>query len=140
MQLGRCFEDSEVELATLVKRVKDKNELMNHNSPKVILDKDNWAIYFSRTPIPFPRDVEVTDEFVAATPFYRHIGLYGYRVGTLARICAMPQSFLEKTEKLEQLRWIENGLKIKVAETDFETHAVDTPEDLEYLNSKIDWK
>ena len=140
MQLGRCFEDSEVELATLVKRVKDKNELMNHNSPKVILDKDNWAIYFSRTPIPFPRDMEVTDEFVAATPFYRHIGLYGYRVGTLARICAMPQSFLEKTEKLEQLRWIENGLKIKVAETDFETHAVDTPEDLEYLNSKIDWK
>ena len=59
---------------------------------------------------------------------------------TLARICAMPQSFLEKAEKLEQLRWIENGLKIRVAETQYETHAVDTVEDLEFINSKIDWK
>lgn len=140
LQLGRCFEDPSVELATLVKRIKDRSELMNHNSPKVIMDKEWNAIYFSRTPIPFPRDVEATDEFVAQTPYFRHIGLYGYRVDTLARICAMPQSFLEKTEKLEQLRWIENGLKIRVAETTFETHAVDTVEDLEFLNSKIEWK
>lgn len=139
MQLGKCFEDPQVELATLVKRVKDKEELYNANSPKVILDKDSNAIYFSRTPIPYSRDIEVTDQYVACTPFYRHIGLYGYRVGTLARICAMPQSFLEKTEKLEQLRWIENGLKIRVAETEYETHAVDTEEDLAFINSKIDW-
>lgn len=139
MQLGQCFEDPSVELATLVKRVKDKEELFNPNSPKVILDKDNNAIYFSRTPIPYSRDVEITEEYVKETPFYRHIGLYGYRSSTLARICAMPQSFLEKTEKLEQLRWIENGLKIRVAETQYETHAVDTFEDLEFINSKIDW-
>ncbi len=139
LQLGKCFEDPSVELATLVKRVKDKEELFNPNSPKVILDKDSNAIYFSRTPIPYSRDVEVTDEYVKETPFYRHIGLYGYRTRTLARICAMPQSFLEKTEKLEQLRWIENGLKIRVAETQYETHAVDTKEDLEFINSKIDW-
>ncbi len=139
IQLGQCFEDPTVELATLVKRIKDKEELFNHNSPKVILDKDNNAIYFSRTPIPFPRDIEVTDEFVSSTPLFRHIGLYGYRRETLAKICAMPQSFLEKTEKLEQLRWIENGLKIRVAETTYETHAIDTPQDLELINSKIDW-
>lgn len=140
VQLGQCFEDPSVELATLVKRIKDKEELFNPNSPKVILDKDNNAIYFSRTPIPYSRDVEITDEYVKTTPFYRHIGLYGYRTSTLARICAMPQSFLEKTEKLEQLRWIENGLKIRVAETQYETHAVDTVEDLDFINSKIDWK
>ena len=139
-QLGNCFNDPDVELATLVKRVNGKDELMNPNSPKIILDKFNNAIYFSRTPIPFSRDVEVTDEYVATTPFYRHIGLYGYRVGTLAKICAMPQGFLEKTEKLEQLRWIENGLKIRVAETTFETHAVDTEEDLAFINSKNDWE
>ena len=140
MQLGKCFEDPSVELATLVKRIKDKEELFNPNSPKVILDKESNAIYFSRTPIPYSRDVEVTDEYVKETPFFRHIGLYGYRTSTLARICAMPQSFLEKAEKLEQLRWIENGLKIRVAETQYETHAVDTVEDLEFINSKIDWK
>lgn len=139
MQLGGCFNDPSVELATLVKRVKDKRELFNQNSPKVILDKDKNAIYFSRTPIPFPRDIDVTDEYVQNTPYFRHIGLYGYRADTLAKICSMPQSFLEKTEKLEQLRWIENGLRIRVAETEYETHAVDTLEDLEYLNSKIDW-
>lgn len=139
MQLGKCFEDPSVELATLVKRVKDKEELFNPNSPKVIIDKDSNAIYFSRTPIPYSRDVEITDEYVKETPFYRHIGLYGYRTSTLARICAMPQSFLEKTEKLEQLRWIENGLKIRVAETQYETHAVDTLEDLDFINSKTDW-
>ena len=140
MQLGKCFEDSSVELATLVKRVKDKEELLNPNSPKVILDKESNAIYFSRTPIPYSRDIDVTDDYVKETPLYRHIGLYGYRAATLAKICAMPQSFLEKTEKLEQLRWIENGLKIRVAETQYETHAVDTVEDLEAINSKIDWK
>jgi 3-deoxy-manno-octulosonate cytidylyltransferase (CMP-KDO synthetase) len=84
--------------------------------------------------------VDVTEQYIKETPFYRHIGLYGYRAATLAAICALPQSFLEKTEKLEQLRWIENGLKIRVAETNFETHAVDTPQDLEFINSKIDWK
>ena len=131
VQLGKCFEDPSVELATLVKRVKDKEELFNPNSPKVILNKDNNAIYFSRTPIPYSRDVDVTDQYVKETPFYRHIGLYGYRTSTLAQICAMPQSFLEKTEKLEQLRWLENGYKIGVGVTNIETVGIDTPEDLE---------
>lgn len=139
MQLGECFNDPSVELATLVKRVENKEELFNANSPKVVVDANNDAIYFSRAPIPFARDVEVTDEYVQQNRFFRHIGLYGYRAATLAKICAMPQSFLEKTEKLEQLRWIEGGLKIRVAQTRYQTHAVDTVEDLNFINSKNDW-
>lgn len=139
-QLGECFLDPQVSLATLIKRVKTKEELFNLNSPKVVVD-NNWnAIYFSRTPIPFPRDIEVTDSFIEQTKFYRHIGLYGYRVGTLSQICNFAQSFLEKTEKLEQLRWLENSLKIRVKETEYETYAVDTPHDLEFINSKIERK
>lgn len=135
--LGECFSDESVELATLVKRVRDKEEFLNPNAPKVIVDNNWFALYFSRAPIPFARDMEITDSFVQQTRLYRHIGLYGYRSATLAKICAMEQGFLEKTEKLEQLRWLENGLKIKVAETESETYAVDTPEDLEFINSKF---
>ncbi len=134
--LADCFKEEGVELATLVKRVKSAEEFLNPNAPKVIVSSNGYAMYFSRAAVPFPRDKEVTDEFVADTKLYRHIGLYGYRTDILAKVCAMEQSFLEKTEKLEQLRWLENGLKIKVAETSLETYAVDTPEDLEFINSQ----
>ena len=132
--LEECFNDTDTDIATLVKRVRDKEEFLNPNAPKVIMDSNSNALYFSRAAIPFPRDKEITDEFVANTRLYRHIGLYGYRSNILEKICRMEQSFLEQTEKLEQLRWLENGLKIKVAETDLETYAVDTPEDLENIN------
>ena len=133
--LEGCFADDSTDIATLVKRVRDKEEFLNPNAPKVITDANNNALYFSRAAIPYPRDKEITDEYVANTKLYRHIGLYGYRSNILGKICSMEQSFLEKTEKLEQLRWLENGLKIKVAETEFETYAVDTPQDLEAINS-----
>lgn len=133
--LEGCFADGSTDIATLVKRVRDKEEFLNPNAPKVITDANNNALYFSRAAIPYPRDKEITDEYVANTKLYRHIGLYGYRSNILGKICSMEQSFLEKTEKLEQLRWLENGLKIKVAETEFETYAVDTPQDLETINS-----
>ncbi len=132
--LEECFAHPETDIATLVKRVRDKEEFLNPNAPKVTVDKNFNALYFSRSPIPYPRDKEVTDEYVAGTRLYRHIGLYGYRCSVLERICAMEQGFLEQTEKLEQLRWLENGLRIKVAETALETYAVDTPEDLESIN------
>ncbi len=135
--LADCFNDSGVEIATLVKRVKTCEEFLNQNAPKVVISKNSYALYFSRAAIPFPRDKEITEEFVANTTLYRHIGLYGYRADILAEICAMEQGFLEKTEKLEQLRWLEAGLKIKVAETKLETYAVDTPGDLEFINSQI---
>ncbi|MBR5856777.1 MAG: 3-deoxy-manno-octulosonate cytidylyltransferase [Bacteroidales bacterium] len=132
--LEECFSEADTDIATLVKRVKDKEEFLNPNAPKVITDHNFNALYFSRAAIPYPRDKEITDEYVASTKLYRHIGLYGYRSKILEKICAMDAGFLEQTEKLEQLRWLENGLKIKVAETDIETYAVDTPEDLESIN------
>lgn len=135
LELAGCFNDSEVCIATLVKKIKSAEELNNLNSPKVILDKNMNALYFSRTPIPFAREVQMNDKFIEESIYYRHIGLYGYRTSTLVEICALPQSYLERTEKLEQLRWLENGYGIRVAKTEFETHAVDTPQDMAYLNN-----
>lgn len=132
--LADCFSDPSVEIATLVKRCKSLAELNDPNRPKVIVDK-NWnALYFSRSVIPFFRGGELNDDIVKKTEFFMHVGLYGYTAKTLAAVCAMPQSFLEKTEKLEQLRWLENGYKIRVAESNYESYSVDTPEDLNRLN------
>lgn len=134
-QLVECFKESDVEIATLVKRIKSKDEFLNHNMPKVIIDNNSNALYFSRTPLPYSRDNEITEEFIKENRLFRHIGLYGFRVSCLEKICSLQESFLERTEQLEQLRWIENGLKIRVAETIFETYAVDTPQDLDFINS-----
>ena len=133
-----CFEDPATEIATLVKPFAPADgleALENPNSPKVVVDAQMNALYFSRTPIPFARDCSIDEKFIKENTFFKHIGLYGYRCDILERICALPQSYLEKTEKLEQLRWLENGYKIRVAVTCFQTHAVDTPQDLDYLNS-----
>lgn len=135
-ELSNCFNDDNIQIATLVKKIHTTKELFNNNSPKVILDKNNFALYFSRAPIPFSREHEIDDNFIEISNYYRHIGLYGYRATILEQICNLPESFLEKTEKLEQLRWLENGYKIKTALTEYETYAVDTPEDMALLNSK----
>lgn len=132
--LAQCFDNREVEIATLVKRCKTLNEVIDPNRPKVVIDKNCNALYFSRSVVPFYRGGELSDRIVRSTQFYMHIGLYGYTAKTLAEICALPQGFLEKTEKLEQLRWLENGYKIKVAESDCASYSVDTPEDLKALN------
>lgn len=127
--LGQCFNDPQVELATLVKIISSNEELNNVNSPKVILNKHSEALYFSRTPIPYLRDKN-NGSWLEEHTFYKHIGVYGYRADILQAITKLPVSLLEKAESLEQLRWLENGYKIKVAVTDIETKAIDTPEDL----------
>lgn len=127
--LGQCFNDPQVELATLVKIISSNEELNNVNSPKVILNKHSEALYFSRTPIPYLRD-KSNGSWLEEHTFYKHIGVYGYRADILQAITKLPVSLLEKAESLEQLRWLENGYKIKVAVTDIETKAIDTPEDL----------
>ncbi|WP_207425303.1 3-deoxy-manno-octulosonate cytidylyltransferase [Pedobacter sp. SYSU D00535] len=127
--LCSCFAEAETALATLVKKINFEEELYNPNSPKVVLNKNSEAIYFSRATIPFVRGKEASD-WLQSNIFYKHIGIYGYRIDTLLSITQLPVSLLEKTEALEQLRWIENGYRIKVAITDIETAAVDTPEDL----------
>ena len=124
-----------VDIATIVKRAVSASELTDPNRPKVVVDKNMNALYFSRSMIPFSRGIEIEDQMLETMPYYLHVGLYGYRTTVLEKICSMEESFLEKTEKLEQLRWLENGLKIKVAECDEPSFGIDTPEDLEKINS-----
>ena len=128
--LCNCFESENTELATLVKKINTQEELNNPNSPKVLLNASSEAIYFSRAVIPYLRNVPPS-EWLIAHVFYKHIGIYGYRADVLKKITKLGVSNLEKAEALEQLRWIENGYKIKVAVTNIETQAIDTPEDLQ---------
>ncbi len=130
--VAACFGRPDTRLATLVKKITDTEELMNPNTPKVVISSGWEAIYFSRTPIPYFRGLE-PDRWTGAHTYYKHIGIYGYRQDALQEITALPVSPLEKTEALEQLRWVENGFRIRVAETESETRAVDTPEDLERI-------
>ncbi|WP_207422609.1 3-deoxy-manno-octulosonate cytidylyltransferase [Desertivirga brevis] len=131
-----CFASSDTVLATLVKPITSEEELFNVNSPKVVLNKLSEAIYFSRSTIPHVRGKEQT-EWLKSHQFYKHIGIYGYRMDTLLSITKLPVSILEKTEALEQLRWIENGYRIKVAVTDIETTAIDTPDDLQKVLNQM---
>lgn len=127
-----CFNDPTTDIATMVKpfSVEDGIEaLENPNSPKVVLSRSMKAIYFSRSVIPFMRGVE-RDEWLRHHTYYKHLGLYAFRSKTLGEVTALPQSPLELTEKLEQLRWLENGYVIGVAITHTETIGIDTPEDL----------
>lgn len=131
-----CFEDERTELATLIKKVSNRDILFNPNAPKVIIDQNDIAIYFSRHAIPYLRGIEEQDWLEKHT-FYQHIGIYGYRVDVLKKITRLSPSALEKAESLEQLRWIENGYKIKTAITTVETLAIDTPEDLDRILEQL---
>lgn len=128
-----CFEDEATDIATLVKPFAVEDglaALQNPNSPKVVLDNESRAIYFSRSVIPYLRGVE-PEEWLSKHTFYKHIGMYAFRREVLREVTALPQSTLEKAESLEQLRWLENGYKIGVGVTNIETVGIDTPEDLE---------
>lgn len=127
-----CFDDTTTQIATLVKpfTVEDGLEaLENVNSPKVVIDKNMNALYFSRSVIPFQRNKEKT-EWLKGHVYYKHIGLYAYRATVLQEITSLSQSSLELAESLEQLRWIENGYTIKVGVSTVETIGIDTPQDL----------
>ncbi len=131
-KLAACFAAPDVQIATLIKRIRNEQELHNPNSPKVVVYKLNEAVYFSRSALPHIRG-EQPENWLEFYTYYKHIGIYAYRADVLQQITKLEVSALEKAEALEQLRWIENGYRIKVAETDFETYAVDTPADLELL-------
>ena len=131
-KVASCFDESGTQLATLVKKIQTTEELYNFSSPKVILNTNSEAIYFSRSPLPHVRGSE-PQQWLYHYTYYKHIGIYGYRSDVLQKITQLPVSSLEKAESLEQLRWIENDYRIKVAETDLETYAIDTPEDLKKL-------
>ena len=103
---------------------------MNPNSPKIVTDVRGFALYFSRSVIPYIRGVEASDWF-GRYPFLKHLGIYAYRREVLAEVTRLPQSSLERAESLEQLRWLQNGYRIRVGLTDVETVGIDTPEDLQ---------
>ena len=131
-QLAQAMTNPETEIATLVKKVMAATDLFNPNKPKVVVGTKNEALYFSRSPIPYLRGVK-EEEWHQKHDFYNHIGLYGYRSDILGCITKLPQGKLELCESLEQLRWLENGYRIAVMETNLESISIDTPEDLAKL-------
>ncbi|WP_432714871.1 3-deoxy-manno-octulosonate cytidylyltransferase [Pedobacter sp.] len=131
--VARCFDDPQVQLATLVKAITTDEELFNTNIPKVTLNTLEEALYFSRQTIPFLRNAAPAD-WLASHSFYKHIGIYGYTRKVLLEITQLQPSPLELAENLEQLRWLENGYKIKTKITTLETLAIDTPDDLKKIH------
>ena len=128
--LCHCFEDETTQIATLGKPFECIEAVENPNSPKIVVDNRGYAMYFSRSVIPFVRGVE-RQEWLKKYPFLKHLGIYAYRTKVLKAITRLPQSSLELVESLEQLRWLENGYRIKVGITNVETVGIDTLEDLQ---------
>ena len=126
----RCFDDDTTQIATLGKPFESMEAAKSPNSPKIVVDNRGYAMYFSRSVIPFVRG-KAQEEWLTCYPFLKHIGLYAYRTEVLREVTRLPQSSLELAESLEQLRWLQNGYRIKVGMTDVETVGIDTPEDLE---------
>lgn len=128
--LCACFKDPDTQIATLGKPFSAMEAVENPNSPKIVVDNHGYAMYFSRSIIPFVRGVDKSG-WLTKYPFLKHLGIYAYRSEVLHEITQLPQSSLEKAESLEQLRWLQNGYRIKVSVTDVETVGIDTPEDLQ---------
>lgn len=123
--------DINVNVSTLARRIETVEELRSPSVVKVVFDYNNFAMYFSRSPIPFVRDAKTNSEKIMMAEIYKHIGLYVFRRDYLLKFTRLQPTDLEKTEKLEQLRMLENGFKIKIVTTEFDTLSVDTPDDLE---------
>ena len=120
-----------IAVASLMERITDPDDIANPNNVKVVVNKFGEALYFSRNIIPFPRDPKTK------VSYYKHIGIYAYRKEALQQFTELPPSLLEETEKLEQLRYLENGFKIRLALTDIPTIGIDTPEDLERARKRL---
>ena len=137
--LMQLFDNAETQIGTLGKHFENIEAVNNPNSPKIVTDKQGFALYFSRSVIPYIRGAQ-DNEWLSHFPFLKHLGLYAYRREVLHEITQLPQSSLEIAESLEQLRWLENGYRIRVGLTDVETVGIDTPEDLqraeEFLKSR----
>lgn len=137
--LMQLFDNADTQIGTLGKHFDNIEAVNNPNSPKIVTDKQGFALYFSRSVIPYIRGAQ-DNEWLSHFPFLKHLGLYAYRREVLHEITQLPQSSLEIAESLEQLRWLENGYRIRVGLTDVETVGIDTPEDLqraeEFLKSR----
>lgn len=127
--LMALFDAPETQIGTLGKPFDNIEAVSNPNSPKIVTDNRGFALYFSRSIIPYIRGKQ-QDEWFGEYPFLKHLGIYAYRREVLKEVTQLPQSSLEKAESLEQLRWLQNGYRIRVGLTDIETVGIDTPEDL----------
>jgi 3-deoxy-manno-octulosonate cytidylyltransferase (CMP-KDO synthetase) len=127
--LMQLFDAPETQIGTLGKPFESIDAVENPNSPKIVTDNRGFALYFSRSTIPFIRGKE-RDRWFGEYPFLKHLGVYAYRREVLAEVTKLPMSSLEKAESLEQLRWLQNGYRIRVGLTEIETVGIDTPEDL----------
>lgn len=132
LELLQNIFDENTEIATLVKKIENTEDIFNVNRPKVVFNDNNEAMYFSRSPIPHIRNEE-HENWLEKMDFYKHIGIYAYRYEVLQKIAKLPQSSLELAESLEQIRWLQSGYKIKIAVTKHESMAVDTKEDLQEI-------
>ena len=128
--LMQLFENTETQIGTLGKPFENMEAISNPNSPKIVTDRRGFALYFSRSVIPYVRGQEQAT-WLSHYPYLKHLGIYAYRREVLREVTQLPQSPLEKAESLEQLRWLENGYRIRVGITDVETVGIDTPEDLQ---------
>lgn len=134
------FDDEDVRIASLARRFDPErgfDALFDPNSVKVVMDSDSYALYFSRSIIPYVRNYD-WKKWTEKAEFFTHVGLYGYRADTLAELCALPQSSLELAESLEQLRWLQAGYRIKMSLTEAANFGIDTPADLEAANAYLD--
>lgn len=138
--LKGLFENDETQIGTLGKPFENMEAVQNPNSPKIVCDRRGFALYFSRSVIPYVRGEEPAN-WLNHFPYLKHLGIYAYRRQVLHEVTKLPQSSLEKAESLEQLRWLENGYRIRVGITNVETVGIDTPEDLqraeEFLKTKM---
>lgn len=135
-ELADVLKDESIELATQMIKVNSHELLFNKGEVKIVLNSKNEALYFSRMVIPFIKGVD-EKEWHKHHTYYRHVGMYAYRRDVLEKICQLPVSPLEKAESLEQLRWVENGFRIKCVETKYESHCIDSPEDVEKVLTLI---
>ncbi len=135
-QVANCFKNTDIQIATLIKKISDPADLANPNVVKVVVDKNGSALFFSRSPIPFKRGM-AQDSWLSAATYYKHIGIYGYQSSVLKEIAVLKETPLEAAESLEQLRWIENGFSIQTHVTEFESIAIDAPADLLKITNRI---
>lgn len=138
-RISSLFKNRDVQIATLIRKMDSLTDLKSNTVMKVVTDKNGRALYFSRNVIPYIKGVE-ENRLLQAHTFFMHIGIYAYRADVLNEIVKLPQSDLEKAESLEQLRWLENGFPIHVAQTDIANHSVDTPQDIKKITDLLNKK
>lgn len=136
LQLIACFQDPQIEIATLAKGINKQEDIFDPNKVKVVFSAKQTALYFSRASIPYCRGIS-EDKWAEKNIFYKHIGMYAYRPHVLKEITSLSEGILESAESLEQLRWLENGYTIAVRTTPHESIGIDTPEDLKKANEVL---